>query len=138
MQTHRIYTNKLIQQITLSRLIHNNKYIHNMTPTISNYQILETPVERQLLSYMESDARDLIFSGLTRQACMAKYWFTYYTDLPDNTKLTKAHLDEFMEKVSNGLISYKANNMVFNNHCHVLNGFIYSYLAPKLYSWIDV
>lgn len=93
----------------------------------TSFTINEQPCDRKLLSYIETDAREIIYNGQYLKGCMAKYWYTYYTNVSDNTILTTAHLDEFMRLIRNNTINYKNIDMNFNRNCSKLRDYIKNY-----------
>lgn len=85
---------------------------------------------RSNLHYSKNAGRFIIYNGNLRDGCMAKYWYTKYTDIPDGTTLTYDHVRMFLNDINTGRITRKIINENINEYTRVLNG----YLRDKIHS----
>lgn len=87
---------------------------HANTPA-QPYNVLETPRNPdKLLAFNPLDAKEAIYNGCLQKGCMAKYWYTYFTDLPMDTKLTTDHINTFLDTVANDNINI-TSKIIYSN-----------------------
>lgn len=93
--------------------------------TMPKYNVLKTPRDvNTLLAFTPHDVKSLICGGHIQEACMSKYWYTYYTDLSMDTKLTVNSVNEFLDKINKGVIKYVENSYSYPANVQTLNAFI--------------
>lgn len=91
------------------------------------YNISSGVNKRDLLHYKSNDAKQILLKGQYVSGVSAKYWYTYFTDLPDNYLLTIDNLHQFNDDIFKG----KIMPSIISNECwhsnHTIN-YLYNYV----------